>query len=427
MSSTFSPLRRSLRAIAAVGAVTLLATACSSGGDDGGGGEGVDPGASKSDYAEALKDIDPVKVTVWTRTPPEAGFSKPMEAYKAAVEDWSGGKITIEIAYANSIVDQGTAGEGLADGRVQFGDWALAQKADEFPAANSVARMVLLSGDFGPLAGNLQDMAALSDLFMHYEPALTEYDNAGYVPVFPMLPGPPDVPIICKDQPIKSAADMKGKQIRAGSPEVGNAIKAAGGVPVSLSTAELFEAIERGVIDCAAVDLSVAASTGILDVANQVSYSSLLPITATSHVFNKAFLEGLPLAAQQLLWDRTDVYVETWVHNILSGASNAVKDVRAKGGTVTTWDADLSATMTTWVEGEIDAARQELPGIDDPDAFVDQAEKSFDKWQSIVQDDLGYEVKPYGEIDEWYSSDLDLKPWVEKFMAEALGDHRPGS
>jgi TRAP-type C4-dicarboxylate transport system substrate-binding protein len=49
--------------------------------------------------------------------------------------------------------------------------------------------------------------------------------------------------------PVKTPADLKGLSIRVGGRAEGEAIKALGGNPVTLTSAELYEALQRGTID----------------------------------------------------------------------------------------------------------------------------------------------------------------------------------
>ena len=50
-------------------------------------------------------------------------------------------------------------------------------------------------------------------------------------------------------KPVRTPADLKGLSIRVGGKAEGEAIKALGGNPVTLTSAELYEALQRGTID----------------------------------------------------------------------------------------------------------------------------------------------------------------------------------
>ena len=51
------------------------------------------------------------------------------------------------------------------------------------------------------------------------------------------------------DKPILKAGDLKGMRIRTAGNVEGETVKALGGSPVSMSSAEVYEALERGTID----------------------------------------------------------------------------------------------------------------------------------------------------------------------------------
>src|SRR3712207_3108243 len=101
--------RRVLGAAALAGAMALTACAEESGsgdGDaasDGGSTEGVEYGASMEDYQAAFEDLEPITLNTQTPGPQGSATSTKFEEYFEAVEEWSGGKITWEIAYSNAV------------------------------------------------------------------------------------------------------------------------------------------------------------------------------------------------------------------------------------------------------------------------------------------------------------------------------------
>ena len=109
--------------------------------------------------------------------------------------------------------------------------------------------------------------------------------------------------LICT-KPIRSMADFKGKRIRSYGFAVPQLVKALGATPVSMTTPEAYEALQRGILDCSPIGITLArgwrydevakyfiniklgASWGHLIAMNRKSYEKLDPQT-------RAILDGL--------------------------------------------------------------------------------------------------------------------------------------
>ncbi len=87
--------------------------------------------------------------------------------------------------------------------------------------------------------------AALWELYHNYEPVRQEWEKAGLMMVFP---AGIDIMACQSRTPVKGVADIKGKKFRSYA-GVAEMIKAWGGNPISLSYAEIYDALNRGVLD----------------------------------------------------------------------------------------------------------------------------------------------------------------------------------
>jgi TRAP-type C4-dicarboxylate transport system substrate-binding protein len=75
--------------------------------------------------------------------------------------------------------------------------------------------------------------------------------------------------LVCK-QPVKSLADIKGKKIRTWGSDMPRMVQAAGGVPVTLGLAELYEGLSRGTVDCIPFSVDLMVNYKIFEVAKHV-------------------------------------------------------------------------------------------------------------------------------------------------------------
>jgi TRAP-type C4-dicarboxylate transport system substrate-binding protein len=75
--------------------------------------------------------------------------------------------------------------------------------------------------------------------------------------------------LVCK-QPMKGLADIKGKKIRTWGSDMPRMVQAAGGVPVTLGLAELYEGLSRGTVDCIPFSVDLMVNYKIFEVARHV-------------------------------------------------------------------------------------------------------------------------------------------------------------
>lgn len=400
----------------------------SSSGGSAGSSEGLPIGASKEDFIAAFADVDPIKIIIPTTGPKGALTSEGPEAYANALQEWSGGKISVEIGYGNSVATMPEAGNAILDGRAQFGLHVPIYEPDAFPAVNAVIDLMFMA-EVSPMVGLLQQYGAALETAWETEEIVTELEKAGFAPMIPIGGGSPGVGLLCKELPPTSLDEMKGLQARVSGRAHVDALKELGITPVSLNITEIYEGLQRGLIDCGEMLLGTAHATGALEVAKNFTISEEVgfPATPVSHSASGEFWEDLPLIARQLMWDRLDVYLEAFVVTTIRSELDAVKTLRDGGGVIESWDAEVVERLRAHNAKTLDNARKNLPGINDPEALVDRMEETYEKWLKIVTEELGY--KDGGslfDLPNWYSEEeVDFMPFVERLMAEVLHPRRP--
>ncbi len=75
--------------------------------------------------------------------------------------------------------------------------------------------------------------------------------------------------LVCKEH-IKGLADMKGKKVRTWGKDMPRMVQAAGGVPVTLGLAQLYEGLSRGTVDCIPFSMDLMVNYKIYEVAKHV-------------------------------------------------------------------------------------------------------------------------------------------------------------
>lgn len=427
VSSQREPTRRLSRSmLTSTAVVALLAlSACSSGEqgatDEGGSGEGLPVGATKEQFVEALADIENVQLTLQSPAPPGASLGSGLEAYAASVEEWSGGKITFEIAYSNSIVPSGEAVDGLADGRVDISMMLPVYEPQRFPGTSELIKLTSLADMSDPLNGPLSMFAAVSEATWSADMVTDDIEREGVRVLFPAQIASPTA-LGCVE-PKSSLRDMQGLQTRIAAGPQASQVEALGMTPVTMLFTEVYEGLQRGTMNCLVTTFDFALSQGVYEVANEWSLPSG---AAFSHAFGQvgigtAVWDSLPLAAQQLLHDRLVVYIEELFHGSFSATQSAIEAMNSYGGGLDVMGGDAVSAL----QSNNKALADSVTSADGGSELVSVYKESLADWQSFATQEYG--KRTVLDFHEGYSRDaIDLSPYVEKFRTEILDPNRPG-
>lgn len=392
-------------------------------------GEGVAVGASMEEYQEAFADIDPIEISWQISTGPDAPVSRGLATeYAAAVEEWSDGKITFDVIYASGVVPFDQANDGVQQGLVDQIHHAPIYEPDRFPAINLGIGLTMLA-DPTPVVGLLQTYAMFNEFAFEQPDMVEEFAANGMVPITPFLEQG-GARLLCVDDDVQSLDDLAGKEIRVSSAAHADEIAALGATPVSLPMGEIFEAFQRGIVDCAAVNLTTADAMGLAEVSgswtidSEVSFSGA-PSTLS---FNEGVWESYPLEVQQLLWDRLDVKVEWTMWGFLENNRAALEGgIEEHGLSINEFDEDAREAFEEHFDAWVEETSERAPAGIDGDEFAQQALDLRDKWLGIVED-LGYrdEDTTWSEFSSLDVDGIDLAPYAERVWEEIYLPRRPG-
>jgi TRAP-type C4-dicarboxylate transport system substrate-binding protein len=421
------PPRNGRRVIALALVASVVLSACADPADAGGrsgGGEGVEFGATKEEYAKALADIDPVVIHAQSPSPKGALTGRKFEDYMKAVEEWSDGKITFDIAYSNAVAQPTEIDDALADGRLDLGSVLPAYEPQEYPAGAALSAATF-AGDQGAYLGLMESNTWWLDVGYHTPQMFDELADAGVTLLFPAF-NSGLITMMCSE-PRRSVADFKGQQVIVGTEAQSTAVKNLGASPVSLPYPEIFESLQRGVADCTMNSLLVAELGGFLDLVPNVVVDSGAGFGsgAGAWAFSTEAWESYPLVVRQLLFDRLDAFMVANYESVWETISSAVGKIKSAGGEITEYADDARANIAATNSSMLDELRGNA-AVGDGDAWVDYLEKSIDKWhQEIPELGFGKEVS-YEDFPDFYQpSKVDLKPLVDAVFKDVLLEHRP--
>jgi TRAP-type C4-dicarboxylate transport system substrate-binding protein len=292
------------------------------------------------------------------------GAAEPIATEKWAqqIEDATDGRVQIEFFYQEGLLPGAETLQGVADGRADIGYIADSYYPAQLPLTNIAGLPFMTSS---PEAQG----RAFIELYEDNDALRSEWDAQG-VHVMTWAPVPPNV--VAMKEPADSLADLDGKQVRA----IGYSAQAfdlAGMSPVAISQSEVYEALQRGVIE--------GTSGGSLDILTDRDYQEVAPhfmdlnsgnYAVTMNVINLDLWESMPDDIQSAITDASSGYLDTYLEVLFDQETAACEELLSAGGTVTLlsesetsdWAADAKpAVKKIWLENASSAS--------DADAFYD--------------------------------------------------------
>lgn len=417
------------RLLAITAAAGLALAGCSGGGGaestDGATGEGVAFGATKEEWVEAFADVEPVLIYTQTPAPKGSPTGLNMENYFAAVEEWSGGKITFDIAYSNAVAPPAEIDDALNDGRLDIGSVLPIYEPSDYPATNALIETGVLNNP-SAVVGVLQSNAWPNDVAFSTPEVLDEWESHGLVPMVPIFNSGANG-LFCSSEHT-TMESLAGAQVSAGGTIQIAQVESLGASATSIAYTELFESLQRGVVSCTVASETVSLLGGFLAEAPFVVLDpeATFAVAPGGLAFSKAKWDTLPLVAQQLFWDKLDIFLgENITVKIWPNTAEAQQQVAAANGEFSVFESEARKAIQ-----DVNASvLEELRGSAalDGDALVDAAQEAAAGWTARVED-LGYDPSvDYSDFSEWAADggNTDISDYLDVVMSEIFLAHRP--
>jgi len=416
--------RAVLAGLGLIATAALLISACSSADEPNeeptaSAEDGVPFGSPMEVWHEAFEDVEPITLIVQTPGPKGSPVGAKEEAYYAAVEQWSNGKIAFDIAYANAIAGVLDAPQAIAEGRLDMSIVLPTYEAERFPTYVAVATGTVIP-ESSAVVGMLQQHAWMWDVGWHNQDVIDEFTDAGLAIIEPFNISTENYPFICT-QERTSAQDVAGAQIVASSAVLASQLTALGASPVFISPYELFEGLQRGTVACTATAPQNAISQGIYDVAPYLNtFTTTFALTPGALAIGKDVYDSLPLVARQLLFDRTDVFLRVQIESTWTANQDSVATAKEAGGGVFPVSRELNGRLADFNGTILDDLRAAHG-----DAFVQTMIDANERWYDVIVDDLGYDPDvTLDTLADYLPTMPDLEAYMEAVFQSIL-DVRP--
>ncbi|QSB16614.1 TRAP transporter substrate-binding protein [Natronosporangium hydrolyticum] len=253
-------------AVAPLAGVLLLATGCSDGADsaDDNGDFG---GQVTLTFGHPFPPTDPIQVNVW-------------EPWVDEIREATDGTVEIEIHAGGALAPAPQVYENVVAGAQDIGWTMPGYTPGRFPITQVIEAPFAFSNA-------VEGTEVGWELWEEFEEFQAEYDDVEVLSLWAMDTGD----LFTRDQPVETMEDLAGLTIRSPAPLQGQALEAMGASAVNLSGPEIYDAVERGVID--GYKLANSA-TRVFDLGDTTGYRTVC------NCYTGAFV----LAINPQSWDR---------------------------------------------------------------------------------------------------------------------------
>ena len=322
-----------------IAALVVLAAACGADGDDGG----------------AAGDAEALEITAATYIPPAyndlyGGF----EIFMEEAETASDGSIMFDFHDSETLLAADQLVPGLTQGVADLIFTTSSYISSTYPILG-VYELPFISTEYEQQREALAFDGELR-AFLNEQLAEQNLMSIGTMPTTFQW-------IWTVDEPVTEPADLDGLRIRVAGPLEGRTIEALGGSPVTMSSAEVYEALERGTIDGLLSYMGTIPGRSLQEV---VKYGTAAPFGAYSvDAYVRAdWFEGLPEAQQEALLEAGKAYSEQGTDNMVEvHEGEYLETIESAGVEITELDDEQIAT------------------------FEDAVAETYDQWRSTVEDD----------------------------------------
>ncbi|MCL8383334.1 C4-dicarboxylate TRAP transporter substrate-binding protein [Xanthobacter aminoxidans] len=322
---------------------------------------------------------DPVKIVYANYLNPKHITNPVLLRYFQDVERDSKGTLKFEYHFGSSLLSGKDIPGGVRDGIADAGYFVGAYIPTEMPVDNFLAEFSLLNDE--PLVMT----AVLNELELFNCPQCTEeYKkfNTRFLATYALTP----YVYHCRTE-MKKLSDFKGKRVR-GISAYADLARALGAVPVNVSPDEGYEALDRGIIDCALHSIAAqkarsygeAAKFVLLDPLGGFLGAALFDLridkwNALTVDQRKAIVTNLP----QLVTDS--------IFNYIHEDEEVVSEYTKKGTKFYKGDAEFGAFIKDFAKKYTATAVEKgaKVGVKDPEKIAAELTRLAEKWRGLLE------------------------------------------
>lgn len=333
--------------------------------------------------ADSLEDMDEVTFTVADIDPEGSVHNLALHAFMDNVTAETSGKIQFEAYTSASLLPGDEMLAGIGGGVADMGRLVTFYFPQELPAGNWFLDQAASQSDSYP-HGLVQSAISGHRAHVGNGPIRSELEEHNVVPLV-SYPTAQQYDMVCTD-PVESVADARGLRVRTGGEIHVNEVEALGMVPVNLPVTEMYEGLQRGVVDCIVLQVPGHIDYGLWEVAPHYVPLSMSPLNAMPFVVNKDLWDSLPADVQEIMRDSaTNALTET-IANIIGTYERFAVEGAEEHQIVFNDPRELDQELAEYQRAREEAMLNNAPeSVAHPEELIDSIHASHEEWLEILQ------------------------------------------
>ncbi|WP_370206285.1 C4-dicarboxylate TRAP transporter substrate-binding protein [Pararhodobacter marinus] len=317
-----------------------------------------------------------------------------------AIAEATDGEVEIKIFAGGQLLGGQDMLAGVRDGIADLGFVIPVYAPSDLPNSVVISDMMPYGADPIAVAG-----ASLQTLLQDCPQCLEEFADSNLVFLGGHVPTP--YRLLCRDN-VSSLADLAGLRMRGGSGAMSRIAQALGGTPVNMGAGDMYEALERGQLDCVVGPIAWLRQYSLGEVIGSVVGEPLGVLGGLGLVtWNRDAWEGLSDEQRQaVLREMPGIVARATIDGYIADDA----DVRAEyEGSVSFNDSVpeiREALDRINAEGlpDIITAAQDR-GATDAEAIAEAYQRNLAHWQEIAQERVQGDTEALAQVlwDEIYS------------------------
>jgi TRAP-type C4-dicarboxylate transport system substrate-binding protein len=297
-------------------------------------------------YLTRLAIAEPTTLKFAFTAPPQTWVNTMVaEPWSKDVLAAANGSLDIKFFYGNALGNSGNIYDRVVNGVVEIGFGPFGDLADQFKKTTVVALPFETKncGEAAIALWRLYKAGVIAD----------EYAQVHPVAIFAF----PDF-VLTSKKPIATLADLQGVKISAGSRMVAQGLTLLGGVPVTLKSSEVYQAVQR---DLVSGMISSWAGISVFKVDELTKYDLDMPLGVGPGYFfmNKGVYARLPAEAKRALDAHSDeVLSERFARACVAAGNENRPNLIARGHVISQlapdeaarWKARVAPMIDEWVK-----------------------------------------------------------------------------
>jgi TRAP-type C4-dicarboxylate transport system substrate-binding protein len=337
------------------------------------------------DGTDEIASMEPITLIVSEPLPPTSSNNLGTNLFMDYVTEHTDGKVTFEVydtstlhpmQEAISAMESGLSDitlyiPGLHGSTVPAGAWQTG-----LAAFTTATPMDMLAGSAAATAAFTTGPVA-EELAAHNALYLGAFTSDSYT-------------ALCAS-PLETLADAHGQLGRSSGGTYDAEMEAIGMTPVLVDSNEVYEALQRGTVDCQVGALQTFVNDSLAEVAKYYTPLPFSPNTGAGYIMNKEKFDALPASVQEIFRKAGPLF----------GVGNNNRVIERFVEWYTTAEDEYDVTFVTPADDLADAladfreeqgatlAERAPESVTDPEAVVELYGSVYDDWVEIVTDEFG--------------------------------------